>query len=92
MDSVEINQRHTRQLGLTYSFLSDTRAEVIRRYDLLHAGGGPGGTDISRPGEFLVDKQGVVRWLNLTDNLSVRARPEQLLKAFDEMSGKTAAN
>jgi peroxiredoxin len=92
VDSVEINQRHTRKLGLTYSFLSDPKAEVIRRYDLLHAKAGPGGTDISRPAEFLVDPQGVVRWRNLTENISVRLRPEQVLRAFDEMSGKTASN
>lgn len=92
VDSVEINQRHTRRLGLTYSVLSDPKAEVIRRYDLLHVKGGPGGTDISRPGEFLVDTQGVVRWRNLTESISVRARPEQVLKAFDEMSGKTVPN
>jgi hypothetical protein len=27
----------------------------------------------------------VVRWVNLTENIAVRARPEQVLKAFDEM-------
>jgi peroxiredoxin len=92
VDSVEINRRHTRKLGFTYSFLSDPNAQVIRRYDLLHAHGGPGGTDISRPAEFLVDGQGTVRWVNLTESLAVRARPEQVLKAFDEMNGKTARN
>jgi peroxiredoxin len=92
VDSVEINQSHTRKLGFTYSFLSDPQAQVIRRYDLLHEHGGPGGADISRPGEFLVDATGRVRWVNLTENLSVRTRPEQVLKAFDEINGKTAPN
>lgn len=92
VDSPEINQGHTRRMGFTYPFLSDTTAETIRRYDLLHAGAGPHGSDISRPGEFLVDGNGIVRWVNLTENLMVRARPEQVLKAFDEMNGKTAPN
>ncbi len=39
------------------------------------------GHDIARPAEFLVDHNGVVRWRNLTEDLKVRARPEQMLEA-----------
>jgi peroxiredoxin len=83
VDTPEINQRHCQKMGFTYTFLSDPKAEVIRRYDLLHPGGGPKGTDIARPGEFLIDATATVRWVNLTENAAVRARPEQVLKAFD---------
>ena len=54
---------------------------MIRRYDLLHAGAGERGQDIARPAEFLLDADGVVRWVNLTENYWVRARPEQVLDA-----------
>jgi peroxiredoxin len=90
VDTPEINQRHCQKMGFTYTFLSDPKAEVIRRYDLLHPGGGPKGTDIARPGEFLIDATGTVRWVNLTENAAVRARPEQVLKAFDGLEGKAA--
>jgi alkyl hydroperoxide reductase subunit AhpC len=53
---------------------------VIRRYDLIHAGAGINGQDIARPAEFLVDSSGPVRWVNLTENYWVRARPEQILE------------
>jgi len=89
-DTPEINQRHCQKMGFTYPLLSDPKAEVIRRYDLLHPKGGPKGTDIARPGEFLVDTTGTVRWVNLTESAAVRARPEQVLKAFDQSSGKSA--
>jgi peroxiredoxin len=69
------------QAGYTYTFLSDHQAEVIRRYDLVHAGAGEGGRDIARPAEFLVDSSGTVRWVNLTENYWVRARPEQFIEA-----------
>src|SRR5436190_16144163 len=88
VDPVEINQRHSRKLGYTFSFLADPKAEVIRRYDLLHPRAGPKGEDISRPAEFLLDSGGTITWRNLTENASVRARPEQVLKTFDERSGK----
>ena len=64
-------------------FLSDPQAEVIRRYDVLHAGAGEGGRGIARPAEFLVDPTGVVRWVNLTDDIRVRARPQTVLRELD---------
>ena len=70
-------------MGFTYPFLSDTRAEVIRRYDLLHRGAGPKGSDIARPAEFFIDGSGTIQWVNLTENIAVRARPEQALRAID---------
>lgn len=67
--------------GYSFTFLSDPKAEVIRRYDLVHAGAGINGQDIARPAEFLIDADGVVRWVNLTENYWVRARPEQIMEA-----------
>ena len=70
-------------MGYTFTFLSDADAAVIKRYDVLHRGAGPKGTDIARPAEFYVDAGGTVRWVNLTENIAVRARPEQALTAID---------
>ena len=70
-----------RKAGYTFTFLSDTRAEVIRRYDLLHTGAGAKGQDIARPAEFLLDSAGVIRWVNLTEDYRVRARPEPIMDA-----------
>lgn len=69
------------QAGYTFPFLSDSSAEAIKRWDLLHEGQGSNGGGIARPAEFLLDSQGVVRWVNLTENYWVRARPEQILEA-----------
>ena len=54
---------------------------MIRHYDLLHVAGGPNGTDISRPAEFLVDSSGTVRWENFTEDLRVRAKADEMLAA-----------
>lgn len=64
----------------TFPFLSDEKAEVARRYDVVHAGAGENGRDIARPAEFLIDSTGTVRWLNLTENYWVRAQPEEILE------------
>jgi peroxiredoxin len=85
VDPPDINKRQSHKLGYTFALLSDPKAKVIRRYDVLHPGAGPKGADIARPAEFLLDSDGVVRWVNLTDNIAVRARPEQVLDAFDQI-------
>jgi peroxiredoxin len=69
----------------TYTFLSDPGAEVIRRFDLLHPGGGINGQDIARPAEFLLDSSGVIRWVNLTEDLRVRARPDQIIEEVQKL-------
>ena len=86
VDPPEINQRQSRKLGCTFPLLSDPKAEVIRRYDVLHPGAGPKGADIARPAEFLLDSNGVVRWVNLTENIAVRARPERVLEALNQLN------
>jgi peroxiredoxin len=85
VDPPQINREHCRKQGYTFTFLSDPQAEVIRRYDLLHPGGGPGHKDIARPAEFVVDSSGTIRWVNLTESVIVRARPEQVLRAIDDL-------
>lgn len=86
VDPPETTREHLAKTGWTYTFLSDPKAEVIRRYDLLHAGGGQT-EDISRPAEFLIDPTGTIRWRDLTENYWVRARPETVLGVFDELRG-----
>ncbi len=80
VDSPEVTRDFCEKAGYTYTFLSDPKADLIRRYDLLHAGAGIEGQDIARPAEFLLDASGIVRWVNLTENYWVRARPEQILE------------
>jgi peroxiredoxin len=81
VDSAEVSRDLREQAGYTFTFLSDPKADAIRRYDLVHAGAGINGQDIARPAEFLLDSSGTVRWVNLTESYWVRARPEQILEA-----------
>jgi peroxiredoxin len=83
VDPSDVSAKHCQKMGYTFPFLSDSDASVIKRYDVLHHGAGPKGNDIARPAEFYVDASGTVRWVNLTENIAVRARPEQALSAID---------
>jgi len=84
VDPPDVNRRHSQKLGYTFPLLSDPDAKIIRRYDVLHPTAGPKGSDIARPAEFLLDSDGIVRWVNLTENIAVRARPEQALEALNQ--------
>ena len=81
VDTPSMSHDLCQRAGYTYSFLSDPQAEVIRRYDLLHPGGGVNGQDIARPAEVLLDSSRTIRWANLTEDYRVRARPEQIIEA-----------
>jgi peroxiredoxin len=81
VDSPEVSRDLCEKAGFTYTFLSDPGADAIRRYDLVDPGAGEEGRDIARPAEFLLDSTGTVRWVNLTNNYWVRARPEQVIEA-----------
>jgi peroxiredoxin len=79
VDTPDESRSLAQSQGYTFTILSDRNAEVIRRYDLAHAKAGIHGEDIARPAEFLIDSSGTVRWINLTENYWIRARPEQVL-------------
>ena len=81
VDAPEVSRILARKAGYTFPLLSDPKAETIRRYNLLHKGAGPEGSDIARPAEFLVDSSGVVRWTNFTEDIRVRARADEMLAA-----------
>jgi peroxiredoxin len=85
VDAPDVSRNLAQQGGYSFPLLSDQNTEVIRRYDLVHAGAGENGHDIARPAEFLVDSSGTVRWINLTENYWVRARPEQVLEVSNRL-------
>ncbi len=86
VDSRQESRDLMRSRGYTFPFLSDPdTAGAIAPYGVIHRGGGENGKDIARPAEFLIDPAGVIRWENLTENLLVRLRPGQALRAIDSL-------
>ena len=84
-DSCEDSQKLCKNRGYTFPFLSDPKAQVIRQFGVLHPRAGMEDQDIARPAEFLVDATGAIRWVNLTGDIRVRARPENVLRAIDSV-------
>ena len=85
VDAPQVSQDLSKKAGFRFTILSDPDAAVIRRYHLLHTGGGPEGHDIARPAEFLVDSGRIVRWTNFTEDVRVRARADEMLAAAKQL-------
>lgn len=85
VDSPVESRKLSQSRGYAFPFLSDPNADTIRQYGVLHPKGGQAGKDIARPAEFLLDASGTIRWVNLTDDIRVRARPESALEAIDRL-------
>ena len=85
VDAPEVSENLRKKQGYTFTFLSDPQTDAIRRYDLLHKAASPEGQDISRPAEFLVDRSGIVRWENFTEDIRVRPRAQQMLQAAQSL-------
>ncbi len=84
VDPSDVTKGLAAKQGYTFPMLSDTKGDVIRRYDLLHAGASDG-ADIARPAEFLIDEKGIVRWRNLTEDYTVRVRGDKVLEELDRL-------
>jgi peroxiredoxin len=75
------SQRMAEGLHLAYRFVADGDLAVTRRYGLVHARGGSEGQDVPRPATVVLDRDGVVRWLSLSDNFQVRPDPNDVVRA-----------
>ena len=80
-DSNERSQALAERLRARYRFLTDRDLTVTRRYGLVHARGGNKGQDVPRPTTVVIDRQGIVRWLSLADNIQVRPEPGDVARA-----------
>jgi peroxiredoxin len=54
---------------------------VTRRVGLVHPGGGEGGQDVPRPATIVIDRNGVVRWARVADNIQTRPDSREVLRA-----------
>ncbi len=84
-DSPDVTQKWRKERGYTFTFLCDPKAEVLRGWDLLEPHGGPGGADVSRSAEFVIDPTGTVRWINLNNDPKVGIQASAVLKVLGDL-------
>ena len=96
VDPPEVSERLRQRLGFDIRFLSDPGGLLLDSLGLRHEGGRPPafiapaapgapppGPDIFLPATFLVDGDGVVRWVYRPDTYRMRATPDEVVAAID---------
>jgi len=84
-DPNEKSQELAQKLRARYRFLADRDLAVTRRYGLLHAHGGHKGQDVARPTTVVIDRRGIVRWLQLADSIQIRPDPTDVARAVRQL-------
>jgi peroxiredoxin Q/BCP len=74
VDPPDKSQKMAEQLKIPYPILSDDGHQVIDSYSILDPGG-----KISTAAVFILDKQGIVRWVYVAGDYKVRPLDETLL-------------
>ena len=88
VDPPEAGAALRQRLHCDFTFLSDPQGRALDRLNIRHRGGRVAdGGDIAYPTQVLVGKDGIVRWTYQSDNLRVRARPEQVFAAIAQLRG-----
>lgn len=84
-DSVEsLRVFKDEKLGFDVTLLSDSGRQVISQYGLVHPKA-HGGKDIARPATFVIDKEGIVRWMKVAPNIMQRPAPEEVIGALEKL-------
>jgi len=85
VDPPEVSARFRKGLAADFTFLSDTKGELLSRLHLLHRGGYRG-RDVAYPAAILVNKQGIVRWVYRPELGHLRMMPEDLFGAMERLT------
>jgi peroxiredoxin len=67
-----------------FPFLTDPGHQVIDRYGLFNPDD-PRGRQITHPATYVIDKDGVVRWMHVEVDYTVRPSNEDVLRALAEI-------
>ena len=73
---------------LKFPILSDPDCAIIKKYGLLHQGGGPGGKDIAIPAHMLVDRKGHIVWKHIAKHVTDRPDPDDDISAIHSLKAK----
>jgi peroxiredoxin len=86
VDPPEASAALKKRLEVDFTFLSDPDGKVLDLLGIRHRGA-HGGKDIAYPTQVLVDREGVVRWTYESESYRVRASPEEIFAALEQLPG-----
>jgi peroxiredoxin len=85
VDPPQHNARLKARLGAGYEFLSDARGELLDALDIRQSYRSPTGQDNAIPTAYLLDREGIVRWLHRAETWRIRPHPREALQAIQRL-------
>ena len=67
---------------------ADKKRGLARAADVIHEDSAPDGSDTAAPTTFLIDRQGIVRWMYRSETIIERLSPPEVLDAVDKYLAK----
>jgi peroxiredoxin len=85
VDPPDASEALRQRLNLDFTFLSDADGEVLDLFNIRHRGARRDGADIAYPTQILIDRDGIIRWTYSSEFYRVRARPDEIFVALEEL-------
>ena len=85
VDPPDHNARLKSRLGAGYEFLSDEKGELLDALDIRQPRRSMTGGDTAIPTQYLLDREGVVRWVYRAESWRIRPHPREALDAIREL-------
>jgi len=65
---------------LPFTFVSDPEGRSVDLLGIRHKSGGPDGQDIAQVVTLIVDRTGVIKWMQASESLRVRPKPDDVAR------------
>lgn len=76
---------------LAFTFVSDPEGKAIDLLGIRHESGGPEGRDVAQVVTLIVDRKGVIQWMQASDTLRVRPDPDDVVREAGRIARESAA-
>ena len=85
VDPPEHNARLKARLGAGYEFLADAKGELLNALDIRQPHRSATGQDNAIPTQYLLDRDGIVRWFHRAETWRIRPHPREALQAIQRL-------
>ena len=88
VDSPAENRAVHEARKLPFPIVADVDRGIVRDWGVLHAAGGPKGSDIALPAQFLIDRSGNVRWSFIAHVVTGSPTADAILASITPLLGE----
>lgn len=86
VDGTFVQKAFAKEKNIKFPLLSDFNKEVIKKYDVVQAEFAHGMKNVSQRAVFLIDKDGIVRYKEITENPGVQVNYDKLKEAIKNLN------